>query len=70
MQDVVYAFLPNETITVLVSLCDSMYDNILYVYQRQNVSQTPTITACSDDACGISGQAQVGSLSSAYRCPS
>lgn len=63
MQDVVYAFRPNETITVLVSLCDSMYDNVLYVYQRQNVSQTPTLTACSDDECGVSGQVQVCSIS-------
>ena len=59
MQDVVYAFRPNETITVLVSLCDSMYDTVLYIYQRQNVSQTPTITTCSDDSCGINGEAQV-----------
>lgn len=37
-----------------------MFDNVLYIYQRRNVSQTPIIAACSDDVCGVSGEAQVG----------
>lgn len=50
--DVVYSFAPGANTVVDVSLCQSMYDTKVYVYENDEF----TLVACNDDACNFQSQ--------------
>ena len=55
--DVVYVFMPEQPMSVDISLCGSSYDTVLYVFEG-DCSNMPI--ACNDDSCNL--QSQINSL--------
>ena len=49
--DVVYRYSPTSDVFLSVSLCTSLYDTKVFVYEND----TTTMIACNDDACGSDG---------------
>lgn len=47
--DVVYSFTPIQSMSVDISLCDSQFDTVLYVFEGSCGGAT---IACDDDGCG------------------
>ncbi len=56
--DVVYAFSPPGDVTVEIDLCNSCFDNRLYVYENSR----NTLVACDDNGCWPSGRAYLISV--------
>ena len=51
MQDVVYAFKPEQSITISISLCGSAYDTVLALYGRADDWSAIEEISCNDDYC-------------------
>lgn len=52
VQDVVYAFKPEQSIAVSISLCGSAYDTVLALYGRADDWSAIEDLSCNDDYCG------------------
>ena len=52
VQDVVYAFKPEQSIAVSISLCGSVYDTVLALYGRADDWSAVEEISCNDDYCG------------------
>ena len=59
LQDVVYAFKPDQDTAVSISLCGSSYDTVLDLYQRRNDWASIEPVSCNDDFCGPQSYLQV-----------
>ncbi|MDX9856914.1 MAG: hypothetical protein RBT76_03905 [candidate division Zixibacteria bacterium] len=51
--DVVYSYTPTANEWIDVSLCQSLYDTKMYIYENAVIPGSPH--ACNDDACGSDG---------------
>jgi hypothetical protein len=51
--DVVYAYTPDVNVAVRISLCDSGYDTVLYVFENDCSSED---IACNDDYCDVQSE--------------
>ena len=49
--DVVYSYSPAGAEAIDISICNSLYDTKVYVYENSSA----TLVACNDDACGSDG---------------
>lgn len=59
MQDVVYAFKPDQDAVVIISLCGSSYDTTLALYSRSNDWAALAEAGCNDDYCNTQSYLQV-----------
>ena len=59
LQDVVYAFKPDQDTAVSISLCGSSYDTVLDLYQRSSDWAAIEPVSCNDDFCGPQSYLQV-----------
>ncbi|MHC4498587.1 MAG: DUF7901 domain-containing protein, partial [Planctomycetota bacterium] len=51
--DVAYSYAPASNITIDISLCNSLYDTKVYVYEG---GCPGTLVACNDDSCGYQSE--------------